>query len=148
MKTKNVIEEEEDEKIWQDIKDGFVVLIQIFLIAFLDFAKKSITALSYIFPFSYLLRKNRFHYSHKGLMNTWDEIIEINKKSKINFEIKRIFEDQYFYYYIGEFDTKKSQKSILTYTKFLEDKFSQGNVFLCKSPEGFNSINVIKESVT
>lgn len=122
-------------------------LFQMILIVLLNFAEKALTSLSHIFPFSYLMKNNRFHHSHKGIMAAWGEINELSLRSGTHFDIKRVHVDDYFYHYVGKFDRNKSPKNISKYIESLEDKFTKGNVFLRKSEEGLTSIDIIKVAV-
>ena len=147
IKDRKAREKLEDEKLWKEFKGGFIVLFQLFLLTFLKFAEKAITAISYVFPFSFLLRNNRFHHYRKPFMDTWNELIETNRKSKTNFHIKSAYEDQYFYNYVGEFEGDNSKKNIENYIKTLKDKY-KGNVFMQNYGQGLKNIKIIRDVVT
>lgn len=117
------------------------------IILLMRLLEKMITALSYVFPFNYLLENNRFHYSRRAFMEAWDEIIETSYKLKTHYDINRVEENDYFYCYIGKFGKRVSEERINKYMTMLEQKYRKGNVFLRKSFDELDSINIIKEAV-
>lgn len=141
MKTKKQLKEEMKRatKIYVGIVSVIILLMRLL--------EKIITALSCVFPFNYLLENNRFHYSRRALMKAWDEIIETSYKLKTHYDINRVEENDYFYCYIGKFGKRVSKERINKYITMLEQKYRKGNVFLRKSFDELDSINIIKEAV-
>lgn len=141
MKTKKELREEK-----KKATEIYVVIVSV-IILLMRLLEKMITALSYVFPFNYLLENNRFHYSRRAFMEAWDEIIETSYKLKTHYDIKRVEENDYFYCYVGKFGKRVSEERINKYMAMLEQKYRKGNVFLRKSFDELDSINIIKEAV-